>query len=201
MAPWGYENPNFKEGAPGEHIEDRMAKEAVNWLKNRNRTKPFFLNYWQFSVHAPFGAKPELIEYYRKKIKRGQKQQSPTYAAMVHSLDDAVGSLLDALDAEGVTDDTIIIFYSDNGGNIHCGLEETDASGEKYVTSITSNYPLRGGKGGIREGGIRVPAVLAWPGVSKAGSRNSTRIQANDLYPTILKMIGLMSPIIFSIVG
>ena len=194
LAPWGYENPNFKEGAPGEHIEDRMAKEAVNWLKNRNRTKPFFLNYWQFSVHAPFGAKPELIEYYRKKIKRGQKQQSPTYAAMVHSLDDAVGSLLDALDAEGVTDETIIIFYSDNGGNIHCGLEETDASGEKFVTPITSNYPLRGGKGGIREGGIRVPAVLAWPGVSKPGSRNSTRIQANDLYPTILKMLGFRMP-------
>mgnify|MGYP005721650317 FL=1 len=125
LAPWGYANPQFKEGKLGEHIEDRMATEAVAWLKQRDRTKPFFLNYWQFSVHAPFGAKPELIEHYRNKLGAsvdglakpevrerllsshepliGLPQQSPTYAAMVHSLDDAVGSLLDALDAEGIT--------------------------------------------------------------------------------------------------
>ena len=112
-----------------------MAKEATAWLKKRDTNKPFFLNYWQFSVHAPFGAKPELIDYYRKKIKRGSRQQSPTYAAMVHSLDDAVGSLLDALDSDEL-EDTIIVFYSDNGGNIHCGLEETDAKGDKYVLSL-----------------------------------------------------------------
>ena len=194
LAPWGYPNPAFPEGAPGQHIEDRMAKEAVTWLKNRDRTKPFFINYWQFSVHAPFGAKPELIARYRKKIKRGEKQQSPTYAAMVHSLDEAVGTLLDALDNEGVADETIIVFYSDNGGNIHCGLEETDAAGEKYITAITSNHPLRGGKGSIHEGGIRVPAVVVWPGVTKTGSRNDTRIQANDLYPTILRMLNLKRP-------
>ena len=98
-----------------------------------------------------------------------------------------VGTLLDALDNEGVADETIIVFYSDNGGNIHCGLEETDAAGEKYITAITSNHPLRGGKGGIHEGGIRVPAVVVWPGVTKPDSRNDTRIQANDLYPTIPK--------------
>ena len=193
LAPWGYDNPDFAEGVPGEHIEDRMAKEATAWLKKRDSSRPFFLNYWQFSVHAPFGAKPELIDYYRKKIKRGSRQQSPTYAAMVHSLDDAVGSLLDALDNDEL-DNTIIVFYSDNGGNIHCGLEETDAKGEKYITAITSNYPLRGGKGGIREGGIRVPAVVVWPGVTKPGSTNETRIQANDLYPTILKVLNITNP-------
>ena len=216
LAPWGYTNPQFKEGQPGEHIEDRMAAEAVAWLKQRDRTKPFFLNYWQFSVHAPFGAKPELIERYRKKLGTsldgltkpevrerllssheplmGLPQQSPTYAAMVHSLDDAVGSLLDVLDAEGIANETVIIFYSDNGGNIHCGLEEIAASGGKYITPITSNRPLRGGKGGIHEGGVRVPAVVVWPGVTKPGSRNETRIQAIDLYPTILHMLGVKSP-------
>ena len=216
LAPWGYANPNFKEGQPGEHIEDRMAKEAVAWLKNRDRSKPFFINYWQFSVHAPFGAKPGLIERYRKKLGdsvaglskpevrekllathkpgTGLPQQSPTYAAMVHSLDDAVGSLLDVLDKEGIADETVIVFYSDNGGNIHCGLEETAASGEKYITAITSNHPLRGGKGGIHEGGVRVPAVVVWPGVTKPGSRNDTRIQATDLYPTILRMLNVERP-------
>ncbi len=215
LAPWGYANPQFKEGQPGEHIEDRMATEAVAWLKQRDRTKPFFLNYWQFSVHAPFGAKPELIEHYRNKLGAsvdglakpevrerllsshepcmGLPQQSPTYAAMVHSLDDAVGSLLDALDAEGIADETVIIFYSDNGGNVHCGLEETAASGEKYITPVTSNHPLRGGKGGIHEGGVRVPAIVVWPGVTSPGSRNKTRIQAIDLYPTVLHMLGVES--------
>jgi arylsulfatase A-like enzyme len=192
LAPWNYEN--LKEREPGEHIEDRMAEEAVAWLKNRDHSKPFFMNYWQFSVHAPFGAKPELIDRYRKKIKRGEAQQSPTYAAMVHSLDDAVGSLLDALDAEGIADKTVIVFYSDNGGNVHCGLEETDASGEKYITAITSNHPLRGGKGGIHEGGVRVPAVVVWPGVTKPGSRSDTRIQSTDLYPTILRMLNVERP-------
>ena len=216
LAPWGYANPDFKEGEPGEHIEDRMAKEAVAWLKNRDPSKPFFLNYWQFSVHAPFGAKPELIEYYRKKLgdsvaelskpeireqrltshqpEMGLPQQSPTYAAMVHSLDDAVGSLMDALDEEGIVDETVIIFYSDNGGNIHCGLEETDVSGKKYITAVTSNHPLRGGKGGIHEGGVRVPAVVVWPGVTEPESRSDVRIQANDLYPTILHMLNVARP-------
>ena len=194
LAPWGYSNPDFQEGEPGEHIEDRMAEEAVRWLKNRDRTKPFYMNYWQFSVHAPFGAKPELIEKYRKKIKRGDPQQSPTYAAMVESLDDAVGTLLDALEDEGIADETIIIFYSDNGGNIHCGLEETDAVGEKYITAITSNYPLRGGKGNVHEGGIRVPAVMCWPGGTRPGSRSRTRIQCTDLYPTLLGMLDIERP-------
>lgn len=216
LAPWGYANPNFKEGEPGEHIEDRMAREAVSWLKNRDRSKPFFMNYWQFSVHAPFGAKPASIDYYRKKLDdsvaglsklefrnrllaahkpgRGLPQQSPTYAAMVHSLDDAVGSLLDALDEEGIADETVIVFYSDNGGNIHCGLEETSAAGAKYITPITSNHPLRGGKGGIFEGGVRVPAVVVWPGVTKPGSRSDLRIQATDLYPTVLRMLNVEGP-------
>lgn len=216
LAPWGYANPNFSEGKPGDHIEDRMAKEAVAWLKNRDHSKPFFMNYWQFSVHAPFGAKPELIDHYRKKLGNsvtglskpevrkkllnphepgiGLPQQSPTYAAMVHSLDDAVGSLLDALDEEGIANETVIVFYSDNGGNIHCGLEETASSGEKYITPITSNHPLRGGKGGIHEGGVRVPAVIVWPGVTKPGSRSGVRIQSTDLYPTILRMLNVERP-------
>ena len=85
-------------------------------------------------------------------------------------------------------------FYSDNGGNIHCGLEEIDASGRKYITAVTSNHPLRGGKGGIHEGGVRVPAVVVWPGVTRPGSRSDVRIQSTDLYPTILRMLHVQRP-------
>ncbi len=192
LAPWSI--PGL-DGEPGEHIEDRMAEEAVNWLKNRDKEKPFFLNYWQFCVHAPFGAKPDLIERYRQKIDLDSEQRSPTYAAMVHSLDDAVGTLLDALDAEGIADDTVIVFYSDNGGNVHCGLEETTADRQNYTTAITSNAPLRGGKGNINEGGIRVPAVVVWPDHAVAGSTSETRIQSTDLYPTLLGIAGVSAPV------
>lgn len=192
LAPWSI--PNFKENAPGEHIEDRMAEEATKWIRERDRSKPFYMNYWQFSVHAPFQAKPELVDYYRKKIKRGEAQQSPTYAAMVHTLDNAIGSLLDVLDEEKIADETVIIFYSDNGGNIHSGITEKDASGEEYITALTSNHPLRGGKGGIHDGGIRVPGVVVWPGVTEAATRSDVRIHATDFYPTILSMLNIKFP-------
>ncbi len=125
----------------------------------------------------------------------GLPQQSPTYAAMVHSLDDAVGSLLDTISMPRA----LLMKQSSSFIQIMVAiftvaLRRRAASGEKYITPITSNHPLRGGKGGIHEGGIRVPAVVVWPGVTKPGSRNETRIQAIDLYPTILHMLGVESP-------
>ena len=83
--------------------------------QNQRQNKTFFYELLAILVHGPFGAKPELIEYYRQKLRRGEVHQSPTYAAMVHSLDEAVGTLLDTLDSEGISENTIIIFYSDNG--------------------------------------------------------------------------------------
>jgi arylsulfatase A-like enzyme len=188
VAPWKF--PYLKAKKPKEHIEDRMAEEAIAWLKKRDPKKPFFMNYWQFSVHAPFDAKADLIERYTDKIDRKDSQHSPTYAAMVHSLDDAVGSLLDAVDAAGIADNTVFVFFSDNGGNMYNGITETDADGKSFVTVPTSNRPLRGGKGSMYEGGIRVPAVISWPGMTLPGSKSDTRIQSTDLYPTILKMAG-----------
>jgi uncharacterized sulfatase len=188
VAPWKF--PHLKANKPKEHIEDRMAEEAIAWLKKRDPKKPFFMNYWQFSVHAPFDAKADLIERYTDKIDRKDSQHSPTYAAMVHSLDDAVGSLLDAVDAAGIADNTVFVFFSDNGGNMYNGITETDADGKSFVTVPTSNRPLRGGKGSLYDGGIRVPAVISWPGVTLPGSKSGTRIQSTDLYPTILRMAG-----------
>ena len=179
VAPWKF--PAFKERYPKEHIEDRMGDEAVAFME-RHKDEPFFVNYWQFSVHAPFNAKAELIETYRERVDPKNPQQSPTYAAMVHSLDDNVGKMLDAIDRLGIAENTIVIFYSDNGGNMYNLVDGTTA---------TSNAPFRGGKATMYEGGIRVPAVFVWPGVVRGGTRNEALVQSEDLYTTVLEMAGL----------
>jgi len=179
VAPWKF--PDFKEHSPKEHLEDRMGDEAVAFIE-ANQNRPFFVNYWQFSVHAPFDAKAELIEKYAKIRNPLNPQQSPTYAAMIESLDDNVGKILDALDRLGLTEKTIVIFYSDNGGNMYNVVDGTTA---------TSNAPLRGGKASIYEGGVRVPAIVSWPGVAAGGTVSHALVQSEDLYPTVLEMAGL----------
>ncbi|SEQ77169.1 Arylsulfatase A [Hyunsoonleella jejuensis] len=192
VAPWKY--PNFKANYEYEHIEDRMADEAINWLRSRDLNTPFFMNYWQFSVHAPFDAKESLIKYYQTKIDFTDLQHSPTYAAMVHSLDQAVGRLLDEIDRLGISDNTAIIFFSDNGGNMYNGIRETSQSGEEFITEPTSNRPLRGGKATIYEGGTRVPCIVVWPKLTVPESRSDVMIQSTDFYPTILNQLGIQFP-------
>ena len=181
VAPWSY--PNFEPNYAGEHIEDRMAAEASAWME-AHQDEPFFLNYWQFSVHAPFDAKAQIVEKYRDLVDKDDPQRSPTYAAMVESLDDAVGTLMETLERIGQMDNTIIIFTSDNGGNMYDRVDET---------SPTSNAPLRGGKATIYEGGIREPWIAVAPGV-EAGSCSDAVIQTTDIYPTLLDMIGAEAP-------
>lgn len=179
VAPWRY--PDFDPNHPKEHIEDRMAQEAIAFME-RNKGNPFFLNYWMFSVHAPFNAKEEFIEKYRPLIDSEDPQRSPTYAAMVESMDDAVGTLLDALDRLKLSDNTIIVFFSDNGGNMY---NEVDG------TTPTSNAPLRGGKATMFEGGVRVPMIVAWPNQIKPDSRSNALVQSTDLFPTFLDLLPL----------
>ncbi len=191
VAPWNY--PDFDPNDPDEHIEDRMAEEAVDWMRTV-ADEPFYLQYWQFSVHAPFDAKEALIDYYRPKIDLDSVQRSPTYAAMVHSLDDAVGTMLDEVDRLGIADRTVIIFYSDNGGNMYNEIEETDADGQPFTAVPTSNAPLRGGKGSIWEGGVRVPLIVVWPGVTEPGSTSDALVQSTDFYPTLIRILGADLP-------
>ncbi len=179
VAPWKF--ANFKEKSPGEHIDDRMATEAVAWME-QHKEKPFYLNYWMFSVHAPFDAKKANIEKHRGRIDAKDAQRSPTYAAMIQSMDDAVGTLLDGLDRLKLADDTIIIFTADNGGNMY---NEVDG------TTPTSNRPLRGGKATMFEGGTRVPGVIVWPGIAAPGSRSDAIIQSEDYYPTLLEALAI----------
>lgn len=179
VAPWKF--ANFKEKSPGEHIEDRMAAEAVAWME-QHKEKPFYLNYWMFSVHAPFDAKKANIDKHRGRTDPKDAQRSPTYAAMIQSMDDAIGTLLDGLDRLKLADDTIIIFTADNGGNMY---NEVDG------TTPTSNRPLRGGKATMFEGGTRVPGVIVWPGIAAPGGRSDAIIQSEDYYPTLVEALAI----------
>jgi hypothetical protein len=177
-------------GQSGEHIEDRMAGEAVKFLQE-HKDRPFFMTYWCFSVHAPFDAKKELVQKYRAKVDPKNPQRNPLYAAMVQSMDDAVGRLLNTLDELRLADNTLVVFFSDNGGVHWAGHGGTGTEDELKVTPITSNAPLRGGKATIYEGGTREPCIVIWPGQVKPGAKSEAIIQSIDFYPTVLEMLGL----------
>ncbi len=181
VAPWKFPDFDADPGEPNQHIEDRMAQEAVKWME-QHKDRPFYLNYWMFSVHAPFDAKRALIEKHRARVNPADAQRCPTYAAMVESMDDAVGTLLDTLDRLKLADRTLIVFTADNGGNMY---NEVDG------VPPTSNRPLRGGKATLFEGGTRVPGVVVLPGVTPPGSRSDALIQSEDYYPTLLDVLGL----------
>ena len=178
VAPWKLDHLT---GSAGEHIEDRMSSEAVRFIRD-NKERPFFLNYWCFSVHGPWQAKPELVAKYRAKAKPGNAQRNPVYGAMVETLDNAVGALLRALDENGLADNTIVVFFSDNGG-----IDFVDVAG----SPVTSNLPLRGSKATLYEGGTREPCIVRWPGKVKPGSKSDAVICSVDFYPTLLAMAGV----------
>lgn len=193
VAPWRYPAALNFTGAEGEHIEDRMAREAVDFIRT-HREHPFYLQYWSFSVHAPIDAKPALIDKYRQKASRlGESgaRWNPVYAAMIESFDDAVGRLLDTIDELKLTDDTIIVFLSDNGG-VHWPIKAKDAT--STTGNVTTNAPLRAGKATTYEGGTRVPAVVLWPGITRAHASTDSVIQSTDFFPTIAELLNLPRP-------
>jgi len=171
-----YNNPELPDGPPGEYLTDRLTDEALDFIET-NKDKPFFLYLPHYAVHTPLHAKPELINKYKKKA-GSNGQDNPTYAAMIESTDQGVGRIMEKLDELALSDNTIVFFFSDNGG----------------VKGITSNQPLRGGKGMLYEGGIREPVFVCWPGVVKAGTICDTQVIGIDLYPTILEMAGVPRP-------
>lgn len=163
------------DGLPGEYLTDRLTTEAVRFIDN-NKERPFFLYLSHYAVHTPVQAKDSLIQKYRDKpgdTLRGHIH--PEYAAMIESVDHSMGAVLTKLKELDLEENTIILFYSDNGGH------------RKW----TSNYPFRGHKGNFYEGGIRVPLLIKWPGVTTAGSVSDVPVISNDLYPTMLEMADL----------
>jgi len=195
------------DGPPGEYIVDRLADEAVKFIV-ANKDRPFFLNLWNHGVHGPWGHKQEYTKLFAgKKDPRGV-QGNPIMASMLRSVDECFARVLDALDKNGLTDNTIVIFNSDNGGNTHSytAEEEKDKKPKADNASLadwrkwagyqppTVNTPLRDGKGSLYEGGCRVPLMWSWPGHIKAGVTSDAIVGHIDLYPTLLDLIGIPKP-------
>ncbi len=173
-----YQIETIPDGPTGEYITDRLTEEAVGFIQN-NRAKPFFLALWHFAVHAPFQAKDDITRNYRDIKDPRDKQKSPVMASMLQSMDESLGKIMNKLQELGLIDNTVIVFVSDNGGNMYDLVQ-----GE----CPTNNAPLRGGKGNTYEGGCRVPCVITWPGVIKQASKCDQMVTTVDLYPTLVEM-------------
>lgn len=148
------------EGAEGDYLTGRLTTLAVDFIRE-NRERPFFLYLPHFAVHTPIEGKPEKVRKYEAKADPKHPQNYAEYAAMLESLDESVGRVLGALDELKLTDRTLVIFTADDGGVV---------SREWKNRPVTSNLPLRSGKGHLYEGGIRVPTLARLPGVTKPGS-------------------------------
>lgn len=193
-----YGNPRLEDGPDGEHLPIRLARDTAKFMRE-HREEPFLAYLSFYSVHTPLMGPPELVQEYRERAakiegpefaeeeqvfgprKRRVRivQKHPVYAAMVESMDRAVGIVLEELEKLGLADDTAVFFTSDNGG-----LSTSEGS-------PTSNLPLRGGKGWTYEGGIREPFIIRWPGHTTPGSVSDVPVISTDFYPTILQIAGV----------
>ncbi len=171
---------------PGTYLADYLTDKAVEFIRS-SREKPFFLFLPHYGVHSPHDAKPELIEKFRDRKPVGN-QKSPEYAAMIYSLDESVGRIMAVLDELRISKNTLLIFSSDNGGVGGHRAEGLNSEG------ITDNSPLRGGKGMLYEGGIRVPFIFRWPGTIAPGTTCDQIIASIDYYPTFLELGGAQPP-------
>ncbi|MGY8653517.1 MAG: sulfatase, partial [Verrucomicrobiia bacterium] len=172
-----YHMPNLEDGPKGEYLPERLTSEAIRVMDDFSKQdNPWLLYMSCYTVHGPFHSKPEKTKKYAAKARKEKvKLKNPAYAGMVESLDENVGRMLDWLEEKGLRKDTIIIFTSDNGGMVRA----------------TENRPLRSYKGDIYEGGIRVPCIIDWPGVTEPGSVSEALIHGVDFYSTLLAMTGL----------
>ena len=188
-----YNNPRLPDGPDGESLPDRLATEVSKFI-TANKDKPFFVYFPFYSVHTPLMGPQDLVRKYEEKREKlglkavfaseppqevRQVQEHAVYAAMVEEMDRAVGKVLKTLDDNHLSEDTIVVFFSDNGG-----LSTSEGS-------PTSNLPFRAGKGWIYEGGIREPLVIRWPKSIKPGGTCDTPVISTDFYPTFLQACGL----------
>jgi arylsulfatase A-like enzyme len=195
------------DGPAGEYIVDRQADEAVKFIEATSN-KPFFLNLWCYGVHGPWGHKEAYTKEFAAKVAPNGTQKNPIMASMMRSVDECFGKIVAAVEKRGLAENTIIVFTSDNGGNVHSNTSaDAEARPRKAANPIledwnkwakelppTNNSPLRDGKGTLYEGGTRVPLVWCWPGKIAGGSTNAAVVGHIDLYPTLMELIGEKRP-------
>lgn len=193
-----FKNPQLPDRKKGEYLTERLTDESISFLKSRKKDQPFFLYLSYYNVHTPIQPYKKRIKHYREKAKAtftdevhpifehdGQsrgRQDNPAYASMVAAVDDSVGQILSQLDALELTDNTVVCFFSDNGGL--CTLK-------KNRVAPTCNAPLRSGKGWLYEGGIRCPMIVRAPGVAKPNSTCDVPVSSTDFFPTMLELAGM----------
>ena len=167
-----YENPKIEDGPEGEYLTDRIGNEVVKFIEN-NQNSPFFAYVPFYSVHTPIQSKEQYREKYLNKTS-DKYHNRPDYAAMIQSLDENVGKILNKIEELELSEKTLIIFTSDNGG----------------IRSISNQYPLRAGKGSYYEGGIKVPLIFSWKNKIKSQSKSLERVVNIDFFPTLKNIIG-----------
>ena len=171
-----YTYPNLTQDQKGEYLTDRLTTEAISFIQGA-KEKPFFLHLAYYTVHSPLqGKKGKITQFKKKKSSKGQK--NATYAAMISSLDDNIGKLMKSLADQGLLENTLILFTSDNGG----------------VWNTSKQWPLRAGKGSYYEGGIREPLILSWKGKIEAQQSITTPVTGLDFFPTFLAAAELEKP-------
>ena len=202
-SPWKI--PTLENGKDGEYLTDALTDHSINLMRKRDKNKPFFLNLCHYAVHTPIQAHEKDIDYFKekakrlgldkrtaivegelfpgghmtgKRIKRRIVQSDPVYAAMIKNMDWNIGRVLDEVKNQGIEEETIILFTSDNGG------ESSDGG-------PTCNKPLLEGKGWMYEGGTRIPQIIKWDGHIRPGSVCNEITTSTDFYPTLLECAGL----------
>jgi len=203
----GYFNVRFnpaREDSKEKIMAERLADFGIDFIE-RNKAKPFFLFLSHWDVHVQFDAEQPRIDKFLKKPAVADYPCHAVYAAMIEDLDHSVGRVLDKLDALGLRENTLVVFFSDNGGQIsndrYPGVEEAKMPvlapskqgiyrGNPLAYIATANTPLRGEKGTLFEGGIREPLIMSWPGQIRSGSVCTTPVTGVDFYPTFLELAG-----------
>ena len=193
-APWT--NPTLKAKQQDEYLTERLTAESLRFLDTRENDAPFLLYLAYYNVHTPIQPYKKRIDHYQAKVKQfttdsppikehdgvsRSRQDNPALASMVAAVDDSVGEILGKLDELNLSDNTVVIFFSDNGGLCTLGGR----------AGPTSNLPLRSGKGWLYEGGVREPTIVRAPSVTKAGSESDVPIVSMDFFPTMLELAGL----------
>lgn len=200
----GYFNVNFdppRKDSSQKIFSERLTDFGIDFIE-KNKKKPFFLFLSHYDVHVQLDANMETINKYLKKDRIDNYPGNAVYAAMIENLDNSVGRIVEKLNKSGLSENTIIVFFSDNGGLIgrydqipllaQSKLDIYKDSPLKYIAS--SNAPLRGEKGTVYEGGIREPLIIKWPGKVDPGSISNAIVSSVDFYPTILDVVGALKP-------